>query len=225
MSLVTPLFAQAELIGIIIMILVFVVPVIWQAINKQRQQPRPPPARPRPPGPPAAGVEDEVGEFLRRAGRQRGPQQQAPLPRRPPQPIVAEAVAPPPDQQRFGHQRPVGAGMAEHVEELLDTDKFERRAAQLGDEVAQSDEQLDQRLHQVFDHKLGRLAETPGESAAAPEAESTESMQAMELEDLSPDEFPVTAAAGLSALFSDAVSIRQAIIIHEVLTRPEQRWT
>ena len=35
---------------------------------------------------------------------------------------------------------------------------------------------------------------------------------------------PATSAAGFAALLADADSIRQAIILNEILQRPEHRW-
>lgn len=227
MNSLAPLWAQipGELIGIAIMILVFVVPAILQMLNKKKEPQRPPGARRpagRPAGQPAAGnVEDEIGEFLRRAAQRRGGREAPPpppAPRQAPPPVMAQVVGGGPDEVEPVSEVPVGDQVREHVAEYLDTGKFDRRADELGDEVAQADEQLDQRLQQVFGHDVSKLARKPGESASAPgvaEAEEPEDRVA---------ELPSTAAAGLPVLLSTSENIRQAIIVNEILTRPEDRW-
>ncbi len=219
-------FDPVQLIGIIIMILFFVVPAILQALNKKGQPKRPQrpqrPQRPAAQGPapqrPGGNVEDEIGEFLRRAAQRRGGQQ-APAPppaaRQTGPPVMAQAVDP---GRGPVAEVPVGEGVLAHVREHIDTGDFDRRAAELGDEVAGADEQIGERLHETFDHDVGRLAGRPGESAVAPRLG-----RAGEPEDRMA-ELPSAAAAGLAAMFSNAQNIRQAIIVNEILTRPEDRW-
>ncbi len=213
-----------QIIGIIVFLLVVVVPAIAQMLNKarlQQQQRRgggPPPNAPQgvQAGGRQANVEDDIGEFLRRAAERRGGAAAAEPPppvRQPPvreQPLVVAEVA---------EDAPLGGQLREHVGEYLDSSKFQRRASELGDEVAQADELIERRLHQKFDHEVGRLSGRPGESAFAPRT-----VEALEPEDRT-SEFPPTAAVGVAAMLRDVDSIRQAIIISEILNRPLQRWT
>ncbi len=235
MSPMAPLLAAdvGDLIQVVLIILFILVPIVWGALNKfaqqqKQQQQRPGERRPagRPPGgaaaggaprgvaagrPPGGGLEDEIGEFLRRAARQR--QGRA-------GPAAQPAAAQPAGQQlveaQVVRQPAIGEGIREHVGEYLDAGEFRRRATELGEEVAQADEQIEQRLHAKFDHKLGRLAGRRGETADAPKVTQPEDVLA---------ELPSTSAAGLAAMLGNAESIRQAIVINEILTRPEQRWT
>ncbi len=64
-------------------------------------------------------------------------------------------------------EQPVGGQVARQVEKYLDTGELTQHATQLGGEVAQADQQIDQRLHQVFDHQMSRLEAAPGEAATA----------------------------------------------------------
>lgn len=216
----TSLVAQAELIGILIMILVFVVPAILQALNKQAQQKRPPAQRP-PARPPGGNVEAEIEDFLRRATQPRGaqPPARAPRPRPGPAPPMAEVVGGRRGPPEAAFDRPVGVGMAEHVQEHLGRGEFQRRAAELGGQVALADDHLEHRLQQVFGHEVSHLPSVPGESAAM-----TRTEEAGEAEDRVTG-WPSTAAAGLAAVFSDVGNIRQAIVINEILQRPEDRWS
>jgi hypothetical protein len=227
MSSLAPLFAQnwGEWIGFIIAALFAVIYVVGQLL-KLGQQPQQRPGG-RPPGgggaagrPPGGGLEDEIGEFLRRAAQHRQGQPAA-RPRPGGQPAVAQPAVAQPAAQQFVEaevvgQPAIGEGIKQHVGKYLDAGEFRRRAAELGEEVAQTDEQLEQRLHTKFDHKVSRLTDRPGESASMPGAEKPEDRLA---------ELPSTAAAGLAAMFSRPESIRQAIVINEILTRPEDRWT
>ncbi len=184
-------------------------PVIVEA---QRQQ------RPEAPFDPAK----ELEEFLRRVQERRG----AAAPRdvevvRPQQPkpqrravrtaadelVTAEAV----------EERRAESSVAEHVAKHLDSRKFTARAQQLS-HVDQADEQMDAHLAQVFEHKLGRLEpqSTSRPAAVAPTARA-EQVRA----DIAATP---TAAAGLAALLANTESIRQAILLNEILTRPEHRW-
>ena len=218
-----PLWAAGfgDFIGIVIFILIIVVPAIVRMLKqaqqqKEQKQPRGGDRPPRAPQvDPAAGrhgnVEDDIGEFLRRAAERRGG---AAAPQ-PPPPIRQQPV----EVAEVAEEVPLGGQLREHVGEYLDSSEFQRRTAELGDEVAQADRLTEQRLHQKFDHEVGRLSGKPGESAAAPRT-----VEAPEPEDRT-SEFPATDAVGVAAMLRDVDSIRQAVIISEILNRPEQRWT
>ncbi len=200
-----------ELIGILIVILFIVIPAIAQLIAKMREQKKPEadaagPVR-RPAGHPAEqAVDDEIGDFLRKATNRLGQKRQ-----KAPRPVEAQIV----EAEPVAEERPLGGQLRQHVGDYLDAEKFQQRAGELGYEVGQADENLDEHLHDVFDHKLGRLAGKPGESATPTGLAETKAPQA---------KMPPTAAAGFAALLSDAQSIRRAIVINEILQRPEHRW-
>jgi hypothetical protein len=151
-------------------------------------------------------MEDEIGEFLRRTAKRRGPQAAQPAPPPALEPVLVEP-------ERAG---PVGGQVDEHVKDFLNTGEFSRRTAQLGGEVAQADEQLGEHLHKVFDHDVSSLAPKPGEVSAQPATAGGPAPDAATL--------PLTAAAGFAALLSDMENVRQAIVINEILRRPEERW-
>jgi hypothetical protein len=185
----------------------------------------PPGQRPRPAQPPPADVADEIETFLRRAARrQEAPkpaptepvrQVQAPFrklpPRQPEQPILAEAVG-------EKSPKPVGGQVTDHVNKYLDTEEFGRRTARLGDEVAQADREIDQHLHQVFDHTLSRLTDVPGEAAAPPTAVAPPG-----LVEASPEAL-TSSSESLLAFFTDPDTLCQAVVLSEILHRPEERW-
>ena len=77
----------------------------------------------------------------------------------------------------------------------------------MADDVVREDVKMRQHLEQVFDHQVGRLA-----VAADPNASSRDAGAA--------------AAVVLSpvTLLTNSQSLRSAIILNEILQRPEDRW-
>ena len=247
MSQFEPLLALGaqEIISIIVFAIVVLSSIISQFLSKQREQQkaerRPQrgplqggpmddiragvPQQGRPQGQKPAALEDEIGEFLRRAARgggRRPPQAQpprqtqqpqpqrpmqarprAPVPRRAQPPLAAEIVEP--------ARPPVGQGLSEQVARDISTADIARHTNQLGSETRQATAKLDKRIHKKFDHQLGNL-------------EQDAVVESAELAETREPGLPITSAAGLSALLSDTESLKQAIILSEILQRPAHRW-
>ena len=246
MSQFAPLFAMdlEKIIPIIIFAIVVLSSIVSQFLAKQRQQQggrRPQrgpmdelqaggqPGRPQARKP--AALEDEIGDFLRRAAKgggrqppqQAGPERaglpprpvqarpkpsrparpRAPVPRRVQPPLAAEIVEP--------ARPPVGQGLGEQVARDINTADITRRVGELGQETSRATAKLDQQIHETFDHQLGNLRRQSKAEAAEPEATREPAL-------------PITSAAGLSVLLSDAESLKQAIILNEILQRPDHRW-
>ncbi|MCE5269091.1 MAG: hypothetical protein LLG00_14545 [Planctomycetaceae bacterium] len=242
MSVLASLLAQqrvdADLVQIVVAVIIAIIAGVAKLMSAMRQKqpppaddpadPPPPPQRPARPVP--TDVSDEIDEFLRRAAQRRsarppatpGDAARSTSPRppareassvstrsSPAEPIRAEAAT---------LDRPVGGQVTEHVRKYLDDEYFDRRANQLGEDVARADQQVDQHLHQVFDHSVSHLAAVTGESAIAPEASEP-------LGDAQPSpEALASFTDGVLGVFSDPDSIRQAIVLNEVIRRPEERW-
>jgi hypothetical protein len=216
MNLFAPLFAAVDpgtVIKIVVILLLFVVPAIGRLLAKIQQIP-PPDKRPLPPpSAPPDNVADEIGEFMRRAAqRQRSPKgvRRVAVEQTPPTaaPVRAEVVG----------EEPVGGQVEQHVKKYLDAESFARREDALGKEVAQADRQIDQRLQQVFDHRVSKLEAVPGESATAPVAYEPPDLVGAAA--ATADSF----ATGLLDLITNPDSLRQAIVLNEILQRPEGRW-
>jgi hypothetical protein len=216
-----PLFADragdiAELvIGIVVLIVAGVTKLLSMA-NQQKSKPGagqpPPPAK----AAPRDALSNEIDEFLRRAA-QRKQQTQTGPPRR--QPVVASAKEAGQPAQAEAAARPVGGGLDKHLQQFTEEKKqFEQRAARLGDEVAQADDKIEAHLKEKFTRQLGSLEQRSGETAAPPAPKPT---------GYATDQIPmlpVTTAAGFAALLTTAVSLRQAIVLTEILNRPVDRW-
>ena len=202
-----PLVADIEeLIVPALVVVVFIVLGVLRQVFAKMQEGEQGPARrpgggrpaaaPRPRGP----LRDEIGEFLRNAPDRRASAR--------PQPYPAEAELIEPEE----------VSVDEHVRQRLGTERRGHLTPVLDGEVTRTDDRVQDRVHSVFDHDLSRLSGTPGESARSTEVSEPES----------PEDrigsVPPTAAAGLAAMLANPGNLRQAILLSEILNRPEDRW-
>ena len=107
----------------------------------------------------------------------------------------------------------VAASVAEHMRHSQD---IAARVELLGDRVEVADDEMEAHLQQVFDHSVGRLRKTT-ESASAPGRAATPSEAAVVIRDASP-------AHGIAELLRNPQSVRNAILLAEVINRPADRW-
>jgi hypothetical protein len=177
-----------------------------QGGEKPRQGPKPRPATQ--PGAPVGRdpVQSEVDDFLRDAVRG---QAEA----RPRQWPVETAV----DVQPV-ELVPEDASVADHVRQRAAAAKLGTLSSTVDSRLSHSGDAMESRLHGVFDHGLGALGQTSGESA-----QSTQPEEAATPDDrIAP--IPGAGAAGLAAMLAEPGSVRQAIVLSEILERPESRW-
>lgn len=207
-----------------LMIILFVViSLVGQAFNKLREakqgQGRGPvrrPGGPRPNAPPAPDpLRGEVDDFLR-GGRPGGAR-----PAPPPRPVMRPPGPPgqrPPEEPAQIEILDDDATVADHVRRRLTGEKLGRLSSDVGERLAHVDDTVEDRLHDVFDHGIGALGKTPGESARTTQAEEAETPEDRITS------VPATAAAGLAAMLANPGNLRQAIVLSEILQRPEHRW-
>jgi hypothetical protein len=234
-----PLAAGLEnLVFLAVVILFILIPGLGQVLSKIREAqqaeearrrmpaaPRPPaPARPQGAPPQQDPLRREVGDFLRKAPQPRAPgrPQQTPAMGRP-------ATAPPvvPPWQRPAHEPvpvellepvPEDAGGAGRGRSRPPERELESLPASVPPAVAATGGLMQGHLHEMFDHHLGTLGDTPGESGQAAQPREAEAAGAQVVF------LPTTAAAELAAMLANPVSLRQAILFQEILQRPEHRW-
>jgi hypothetical protein len=214
-----PLLADniGPVIEAVILLVVGVTAVVVRMLGGMKQMGPPPGGRPHLPAGqprPQGNIQNEIDEFLRRVqagGGQRRPAQARPAPagNRPQPPVKAEAVAEESDE-------PVGAEVVKHVEKYLDTGDFARRSQQLSTEAVQADAALDEHMKQTFGHEVSRLARKPGETAMSTGPQMTD--------EAAPQAAVIMPPLSLSTLVGDPDAIRQAIMVNEILRRPEERW-
>lgn len=175
-----------------------------EAARKRQQRPGPRPVGQ--PGGPVGGdpVQAEVDEFLRDAVRGQAQKQ--------PQRWPAET----PVEVHPVELVPEDASVAEHVQQRAAASELDTLDSTVDSRLSQATSAMDGRLHSVFDHGLGALERTPGESAQVTEPEEA------------PDDrvtpIPAAGAAGLAAMLAEPGSVRQAIVLSEILERPQFRW-
>lgn len=166
-------------------------------------------------------LESELGDFLRRA--RSGPAQPVEPPRpkekkKQPRKKLVEERRPLSEQQQPVVAQVLDAPasrLAAHLDDQqhLDTSRFDRWAQNMT-HIARESEQMESHIqqtfdHQAFDHQLGSL----GGRASNQSEGATISNNA-----------PVAVAPQLAAMLADPQSMRQAIILQEILNRPEHRW-
>ena len=98
--------------------------------------------------------------------------------------------------------------ISEYVQAHMDTTDVTEQAEQLGDEVALADDKMDARLQNTFDHRIGSLKSAASDSAFATTTTTT-------AQRVSP------IADELLDMLSSPKSIRQAILLSEILQRPD----
>jgi hypothetical protein len=105
--------------------------------------------------------------------------------------------------------------VSEHVREHLNVSATVRRLDRLGDNVEAADDDMDAHLKSVFDHRVGSLPSKQRSIGPAPSPnDSTSALDAP----------AAPAPIDFAALLGDGQNVRKAIVMSEILQRPEQRW-
>lgn len=176
-------------------------------------------------------MKDEVEEFLRRVAQLRAQaeaqaraQQQRPG-FQPPLQMPPQRAVPParliPAQEEVVYLEPaeaevvdaelaelgddVGRHVAQHLRGHVEIAEHTRH---LGEEVDRADDKLEARLHQTFDHQLGSLKKTASDTAA--------------VEHVKPA--PDVTLREIRSMLGSPANMRDAIVMAEILRRPEDRW-
>ena len=237
-----------DVLGTLVPFLIFIFWVVSQLLSKKggaAQAPKPvaqKPGAPKPGPQPARGarpdkLSSEIEKFLRRAAQKQAGQQPADVEVLQPaevavaEPIVvAQAVKP--DQSRRLvtaevvqaeplERVPSGRGVAAHVEEHVGGSAFEEHTSRLGEEVGLADDKLEDRLHETFDHQVGRLSGLPSATTGA-----ISTQDQYENDESERDAYSISAGdvSPVSPIFSGPEDVRRAIILNEIFQRPQDRW-
>lgn len=160
---------------------------------------------------------DDIEEFLRRAAARRQ-QRQAQQPQRPAfRPPDIEIIEPVVEAD-IVEATPAEESVAEHVSHYLPSSEFGDRERRLGEEIALADEHLKSHLSQVFEHHIGDLGEVTPAVQLAPEGTVGEDVPQVTQRDIS------SRANEIVQMFRSPKSMRQAILLSEIMHRPEDRW-
>ena len=162
----------------------------------------PTPKRPKP----QESLASEIEQFLQDAAqrkRDRG--------RRPP---VKVMQVPAPEPQLAAEAEvlspPTGEAVSDSVERHLDTGGFALRANSLTEDMERADIEREEHRKKTFDRQIGSLTDT---SRSEPSPSAAGEAQ------------PAGAnASAIANLLAKPESVRQAIVLNEILNRPEDRW-
>ena len=224
-----PLLADAEWmrwVGLIVFIVIYILNHFLGGDKKKAKVPRAkgaeaiqpdrtvkpaPPNRQTAPGSARQSQTQEIEAFLQRAKERRRE-------KTPPQKTVAKAPPAPvrrlaetPLEAEVVKSRPLGASIAN---QQLDTRDVTEHSEHLTDDLTQADQNRELHRRKMFSHRVGRLEDTSGEVGAKAGEDAPQSNAAA----------TAAAAVPISAAFFQPKDIRQAIIVSEVLQRPEHRW-
>jgi hypothetical protein len=166
---------------------------------------------------------NEIEEFLKRAAAMRAraaaksatpPTRTAP-PAPPPMPPIPKSLV---QDAEIVEAEPVsGDDVAELVAKHLDSRSFLDRASRLGSSVKSTDEVIESHLHETFEHRLGQLGAT---TARAQESTLDDDERAAAIAAAKGKVAPTSLAAQLRS----KNSLRNAIILSEILNPPNSRW-
>jgi len=203
----------------LIVLLFLIISIIGSLANKWRQMQEDAARRnrPRPALRPAQRpLDDELAEFLRTAGERReakpGARPSSGSAGAPPRPAVPGRPAqlpPRPPMEQPLEVRPLETRPGPLGEPLTTHSLAAGDLGQLKTEVAQEEGRLHEHLRTAFGPPLSTLGlqdmtGTPAAPSAAP--------------------LSASAAAGLAALLASGEGLRNAIILNEILNRPQHRW-
>jgi hypothetical protein len=238
--------AVGDWLQFLVPLVFFIIYAINQLLsgNKNKQQPSAPripprrnpeaerPLRSEPPGAPPnkparggqAQLNAEIEEFLKRAEQRRGEgSRREGVAQRPPEPPQRRPSSPEPPQRGQAPLEPASSSDPEprrdfssvstSVEQHLGNRGFSQRAEHLADDIARADENMEEHLKQAFGHRVGTLgASTPGRLASTTDVAATISVDAS------------STILALADMLTSPQKIRQAIVLREILDRPEHRW-
>lgn len=134
--------------------------------------------------------------------RPRQPSPSIPPQRMPPAPVVVADVVPEVVPAELAQQADrVEREVEQH---LRGSQEIAKRTSQLGKQVDDAQQKLQEHLQQVFDHELGRLSKTASSTAATPHEKPV----------------PDVTLEELRTMLQSPGSVRDAIVLAEILRRP-----
>jgi hypothetical protein len=231
-----PLIAAGEWIKLVIFAVFFIIWVV-NNLRKALAQAQPPKGGrvPRPNVlPPDADLQPqerppqqqqlagEIEAFLKRASEKRR-EKKVRKPAEVKKTVASPKPAPQPAQRLMqsdadaqGFELRSTQSVADHVQQRLDTRIFGERAAHMVDDLAKQDAEREAHRKQVFDHQLGRLADTSVAAVIPSQAEAGQAATGAGSTAITP--------ASIAALLANPENVKQAIVLNEILTRPERYW-
>ena len=178
----------------------------------------------------APQLNTEIEEFLQRANRKRAEKSQRRSAKSATKATPAAAAVEPPVRRRLVESLksadqsslPSRTGRADGSFVAPDLSNYDGGPSRLlDDDILKDDAERQARFQQTFQHQVGRLADTslgnvPGQTTGPQSAGTSAQGPAPAV--------AATANIPLAALLSNPQNLQQAIIMQEILHRPEERW-
>jgi hypothetical protein len=123
--------------------------------------------------------------------------------------------------------------VAQHVADTLDSSKFAKRATQLSQVEQSTDKEFREHMQRVFQHDLGTLKKAPtgifeaAGAAASAESAAVSAKATAAAAGAQSGTAPVAThkrTSDIALFLAGRKNIRDAIILSEILQRPEHRW-
>lgn len=175
--------------------------------GEEQRRGNPQPVFPPPKQPQDPSSMSDLNDFMRRMQQAQQPPPQA----FPPQPLPPRRlVGGEPIEVEILDEPPTGRGVAAHVQQAINTRSIEERTSHLAEGVRSADEQMEARLHQKFDHKVGHLgggAEDYSVTTSGMDSGPTGRAAAP----------PAATAEEIAAMLRDPASIRKMIVLNEIM--------
>ena len=143
-------------------------------------------------------IEKEIEVFLRKASGQRAPHTSRPM-------ETPETAT---------------VSMASDVSVREPNNTVERSREQLAQGIESADERIESHLHQVFDHRLGTLGADTADTVIR---EGTDAVVWSDREDDRTVDSPL--AEQVFELLSSPQQMRTAVVLNEILKRPDDPWS
>ncbi|MBI3838681.1 MAG: hypothetical protein HY288_12205 [Planctomycetia bacterium] len=181
------------------------------------ERPLRPPQQP-PPSPQTSSqsqLNAEIEQFLKRANDRRNDRSRrevAPAARSPKAPPKPPADRPIDVQPLERHEF---SSVAASVEKHLSSRTFTQRTEHLADDIVRADEEMEQHLQKAFSHRVGTLSDVQKPTDIQTPATDKETSVVVAAG---------SAANAIAGLLTDPKNLRQAVILNEILKRPENRW-
>ena len=229
-----PLFADldvGEVLRVLLILVFLLVPLfggIWKKIVQSAAQQRPPHdgevlAQPadgaghradgvRPGEDVMESMESQIEEFLRRAAKKR-PDEMTATQEMPQVQYV--------DEVEIIDEASSGESVVAHVDKYMDSsDKFDKKIGRLGQRTSIAEESLEERLHEKFDHQLGKLADQRVQTDE-PSKTPSQSSQAVDAAPSPGHLVDAAAVRDVATMLQNPNNLRHAIILNEILRRPQ----
>jgi|GEM_PF-6998405 len=193
-------FDIGELLGALLVLIVLIISAIKQVIEANRSQKaaqQPLAAQPNEP------PQDELGRFLQNVFENSAENQRELKGAENQIRVIKQGRA------KKASSAPVVAKLAESAgKDRFGTEKFDNRFKSLDTAIEHSREKFTESVHDAFDHDISQLAR----ESRGPD-KGKEKVAAIS-----------TDAAGFAAMLASAENLRQAIVISEIMKRPDERW-